>query len=85
MTGESPEIGGTSDIDVPMYAEETLRSGFPGIRDLPERTRQLQLDSYVARIVERELPENGIGVHRRCSSASCSAASAPCSISRADA
>lgn len=64
IAGESTAIGGTSDIDVPTYAEEILRSGFPGIRDLPERARQLQLDSYIARIVERELPDNGISVRR---------------------
>jgi uncharacterized protein len=64
LNGELREIGGTSDIDVPTYVEEILRSGFPGIRDLPERARQLQLDSYVARIVERELPENGVSVRR---------------------
>jgi predicted AAA+ superfamily ATPase len=64
LNGESREIGGTSGLDVPAYAEEILRSGFPGIRDLPERARQLQLDSYVARILERELPENGVGVRR---------------------
>lgn len=64
LSGESHEIGGTSDVDMPAYAEEILRSGFPGIRDLPERARQLQLDSYVARIVERELPENGVSVRR---------------------
>jgi len=49
---------------VPAYADEILRSGFPGIRDLPARARQLQLDSYVTRIVERELPENGLSVRR---------------------
>ena len=64
LDGESEEISGTSDMDVPAYADEILRSGFPGIRDLPERARQLQLDSYVARIVERELPENGVSVRR---------------------
>lgn len=64
LNGESHEIGGTSAIDVPTYAEEILRSGFPGIRDLPERARHLQLDSYIARIVERELPENGVSVRR---------------------
>jgi predicted AAA+ superfamily ATPase len=64
LKGESHEIGGTSDVDVPAYAEEILRSGFPGIRDLSERARQLQLDSYVARIVEHELPENGVSVRR---------------------
>jgi predicted AAA+ superfamily ATPase len=64
LDGESEEIGGTSYMDAPAYADEILRSGFPGIRDLPTRARQLQLDSYVARIVERELPENGVSVRR---------------------
>jgi uncharacterized protein len=64
LNGKSREVGGTCDLDVPAYADEILRSGFPGIRDLPERARQLQLDSYVTRIVERELPENGVSVRR---------------------
>ena len=64
LAGESREIGGSSEVDVPVYTDEILRSGFPGIRDLPERARRLQLDSYVARIVERELPENGVNVRR---------------------
>lgn len=64
LAGGSPEIAGFSEVDVAGYTEEILRSGFPGIRDLPERARALQLDSYVARIVERELPENGVSVRR---------------------
>jgi predicted AAA+ superfamily ATPase len=64
LRGEPQEIGGASDVDVPAYTEEILRSGFPGIRDLPQRARELQLDSYIARIVERELPENGVSVRR---------------------
>ena len=64
LGGGSPEIAGACDLDVEAYVEEILRSGFPGIRDLPERARQIQLDSYVTRIVERELPENGVNVRR---------------------
>ncbi len=64
LAGESKDIGGSSEVDMPAYTDEILRSGFPGIRDLSERARQLQLDSYVARIVERELPENGVNVRR---------------------
>ncbi len=64
LAGESQAISGSTDMDVPGYAEEILRSGFPGIRNLPERARELQLDSYVSRIVERELPENGANVRR---------------------
>ncbi|MDQ2737841.1 MAG: hypothetical protein M3Y35_04290, partial [Actinomycetota bacterium] len=51
---------------LPAYVEEMLRSGFPGIRDLPEPARRRQLDSYLylARIVDHELPDNGIQVRR---------------------
>jgi uncharacterized protein len=64
LDAESAEITGASDVDLPAYTDEILRSGFPGIRDLPERARQLQLDSYIARIVQRELPENGVNIRR---------------------
>jgi hypothetical protein len=64
LKGGAQVLGGISRVNVPAYTGEILRSGFPGIRDLPERARQLQLDSYLARIVERELPENGANVRR---------------------
>lgn len=64
LAGQAQSIGGSTEVDVPVYTEEILRSGFPGIRDLPEPARRLQLDSYVARIVERELPESGVSVRR---------------------
>jgi uncharacterized protein len=62
--GGMDDLYGTSDVDLPAYTDEILRSGFPGIRDLPERARYLQLDSYLARIVDTELPENGATVRR---------------------
>ncbi len=60
------DVSGTSAVDLPAYVEEMLRSGFPGIRDLPEPARRRQLDSYLylARIVDHELPDNGIQVRR---------------------
>jgi predicted AAA+ superfamily ATPase len=64
LLGQLPDVSGRSDVDLPAYTDEILRSGFPGIRDLPERARQIQLDSYVTRMVERELPENGVSVRR---------------------
>lgn len=60
---ETP-IEGRTALSLPSYVDEILRSGFPGIRDLPEPARRAQLDSYLARIVERELPENGVSVRR---------------------
>jgi predicted AAA+ superfamily ATPase len=64
LRGGRPKITGSSGIDLPTYTDEILRSGFPGIRDLPERAREIQLDSYVSRIIERELPESGVAVRR---------------------
>lgn len=64
LAGTHPAITGTSPVDLPGYVDEILRSGFPGIRDLPERARQVQLDSYLTRVVERELPDSGVSVRR---------------------
>lgn len=64
LAGRQSRVTGTSGVDVSQYTDEILRSGFPGIRDLPERARRMQLDSYITRIVERELPENGVTVRR---------------------
>ena len=64
LAGTAGPVSGTSDVDLTTYTDEILRSGFPGIRDLPPRARRVQLDSYIARIVDRELPENGVAVRR---------------------
>lgn len=64
LSGTEPSIRGQSPVGISTYVEEILGSGFPGIRGLPARARDIQLDSYIARIVERELPENGVTVRR---------------------
>ncbi|MFT4035566.1 MAG: DUF4143 domain-containing protein [Patulibacter sp.] len=64
LDGTQGNITGTSPVTLDDYANEIWRSGFPGIRDLPARTRRLQLDSYLARIVDRELPDSGVTIRR---------------------
>jgi uncharacterized protein len=64
LAGRRPAIDGSSDLTLTDYAAEIVRSGFPGIRDLPPRARQAQLDGYLARIVERDFPEQGHLVRR---------------------
>ncbi len=64
LAGGQPSVRGTTQVGLADYVDEILKSGFPGIRDLPDRARRLQLDSYTTRIVERELPENGVIVRR---------------------
>lgn len=61
---DSTSISGTTSLTVRDYVEEILRSGFPGIREIPSRNRGRQLDAYLARIVDHDLPEIGITVRR---------------------
>src|SRR5690606_9876216 len=46
------------------YVREILRSGFPAFRSLEGRALRAQLDSYLARIVDRDFKEQGIVVRR---------------------
>lgn len=46
------------------YVDAILRSGLPGVREPPDGERGLQLDSYIGRIVQRELPDLGVSVRR---------------------
>lgn len=58
------DITGSTSLKIADYVGEILRSGFPGIRDLAPRARELQLEGYMTRILDREMPENGILVRR---------------------
>jgi predicted AAA+ superfamily ATPase len=64
LAGDEPPIRGHASVLLTGYVDEILRSGFPGIRDLAPRARGLQLDSYVSRVVDHELAENGMRVRR---------------------
>ncbi len=64
LTGTSRDIAGDTAVTLADYAEEIVRSGFPGIRRLPARACRAQLDGYLSRIVEREFPEMGHPVRR---------------------
>ncbi len=57
-------IAGSTKMSVPDYADEILRSGFPGIRDLSPADRNRQLDGYLDRILDHDMPENGIIIRR---------------------
>lgn len=59
LTGDRPAMVGETSVDLATYASEIVTSGFPGIRELPGRIRRAQLDSYVDRIVDRDVAELG--------------------------
>ena len=64
LSGKQQRVDGDSAIDLPVYAEEILNSGFPAIRGLAARARRAQLDGYLARISEHDFPEQGHLVRR---------------------
>lgn len=63
MLGDAA-INGQTGFGTAQYVEEILRSGFPGIRVLKPADRDRQLDGYLVRIVEKDMPDNGITVRR---------------------
>jgi uncharacterized protein len=58
LSGDRPDIRGRTQLTVSDYADEIVASGLPGIRALGERVRKVQLDSYLQRIVDRDIPDD---------------------------
>ena len=59
LGGTRPEIVGATQVALSNYVDEILRSGFPGIRTLSGRALRAQLDGYLTRVVDRDIPELG--------------------------
>ncbi|MCW5951364.1 MAG: ATP-binding protein [Propionibacteriaceae bacterium] len=57
-------VTGQTGLGVADYVDEILATGFPGIRDTPARGRDRQIDSYLDRILDSDLRDNGIVVRR---------------------
>src|SRR5690606_4562806 len=57
--GTRPDIKGTSSVTLDDYTHEIVASGFPAIRNLTGRALRGQLDSYLARVVDKDFRELG--------------------------
>jgi predicted AAA+ superfamily ATPase len=64
LDGNRPAVGGRSPLALGEYVDEIVAGGFPGMRHLAGRALFRQLDSYLATIVDRDLPEVGFTVRR---------------------
>lgn len=64
LSGARSAIAGESDVGLSGYVDEIVASGFPAIRPLVPRARRAQLESYVARVVDRDFEETGRPVRR---------------------
>ena len=63
MTGDA-EIGGTTQWSLTDYVRAITQSGLPAIMSAPERFARMQLDSYLMRIIDRDIPDLGTTVRR---------------------
>lgn len=57
-------VAGSTSVGLDTYVDEILASGFPGLRRYEGRALTAQLDGYVERIVDHDLPEAGFTVRR---------------------
>ncbi len=64
LGGSRPPVTGTTPVTLDDYVHEILASGFPGLRELTPRQLRAQLDGYLARVVDREFPEQGLTLRR---------------------
>jgi predicted AAA+ superfamily ATPase len=58
LTGARAPVTGATDVALTDYTEEILASGLPGLRTLSDRARRAQLEGYVNRIVDRDIPDD---------------------------
>ncbi|WP_411699030.1 ATP-binding protein [Conyzicola sp.] len=53
------QIDGRTKVGLADYIREIVASGFPAIRPLNGRARRIQLDGYIERAIQRDIPEMG--------------------------
>jgi len=56
------EIVGSTSVGLENYITEILGSGLPGLQGMAEQAKTKLLQTYVNRIVDRDIPETGLRV-----------------------
>jgi predicted AAA+ superfamily ATPase len=64
LSGSRPAVHGTCVMRLEDYAQEVVAGGFPALRPLAEAVRKVALDSYLERVVDRDVPEAGQSIRR---------------------
>ena len=59
LAGSRPRLEGTTSVGVEQYADEIVRSGFPGIRSQPDRVRRGLLDGYLDQVLSHDIHQFG--------------------------
>lgn len=55
-------ISGDTDLTLTDYTHEIVRGGFPGMRHLDDRLNSAAMESYARLVVDRDVPEAGLGI-----------------------
>jgi hypothetical protein len=64
LDGSRPAVAGATPATLDDYVTEILGGGFPGVRGLTDRQLRAQLDGYLARVIDRDFPEQGLTLRR---------------------
>lgn len=64
LAGTETDLGGVTQFGLIDYADAIASSGFPGIMAENPRLRRGQLEAYLRRIVDRDLPDQGFTVRK---------------------
>jgi predicted AAA+ superfamily ATPase len=64
LSGARPAVRGTCAMRLEDYAREVVAGGFPALRPLAAAVQKVALDSYLERIVDRDVPEAGQSIRR---------------------
>lgn len=64
LDGDAGELAGSTQWTAADYLDAIERSGLPALTGAPPRLRQAQLDAYLERVVDRDLPDQGLRVRR---------------------
>lgn len=62
LAGEADISAQPSDFSLADYMDAIVNSGFPGFSALPPRALRQQLDGYLVRVIDRDIPELGAEV-----------------------
>ncbi len=63
LAGNRPRLEGATPAGIEQYADEIVRSGFPGIRPHPDRVRRSLLDGYISQVLTHDVHQFGRTFH----------------------
>lgn len=64
LEARAGDLGGTTPVVAHDYYRAIESSGLPGLQGMPERYARAQLDGYLQRVIDRDLPDRGVVVRR---------------------